>query len=422
MALRSKTIRLAIFASTLVIATIIIFQVVWLRDVYYREQKEFDRSIAKAARGFYEDIDETSVVSHNLNELISKLNDQTFLVRLNRDKISEDSTRFFLQSELEDEDIFTDCYTGFYNARRNAYSFVAYLPSATTARNEKIAMPPSEERFNHLTLYFPHRNKYILSKMNFWIISSVILLLVLILLGSSIYYLYRQKFLNEIQKDFVNNFTHEFKTPVSVINLAAEVLTNPGIANRPDKLARYAAIVEYQGHYLQEQIERLLRHAYSESNLLHLQKRKLNVHEVVEEAINNLNTLVASRDVSIHRCFKATDPFIRADKGYLLIVITNLVENALKYSSDPEITVSTWTSGSDLVLSVRDNGKGIEKKYLHKIFKKFYRVPNGEQVSARGFGLGLAFVKRIVQAHHGKINVKSKPGVGSEFSISLPVN
>jgi two-component system phosphate regulon sensor histidine kinase PhoR len=422
MPLRSKTIRLAIFASTLVIATIIIFQLVWLRDVYYREQKDFDRSIAKAVRGFYEDINETSVVSHNLNELIAKQDDQTFKVRLNRQRISLDSTRFYLQGELEDEDIFTDCYTGFYDALKGGYDFVVYLPSATTAKNDKITMPASAEHYNHLTLYFPHRNRYILSKMNFWIISSVILLLVLILLGSSIYYLYRQKFLNEIQKDFVNNFTHEFKTPVSVINLAAEVLTNPGIAERPDKLSRYAAIVQYQGHYLQEQIERLLRHAYSESNLLHLQKRKLNVHDVIEEAINNLNTLVASRDVSIHRSFKAGDPFIRADKGYLLIVITNLLENALKYSEHPDITINTWSNGSHLVFSVKDNGKGIEKKYLNKIFKKFYRVPNGEQVSARGFGLGLAFVKRIVQAHHGKINVKSKPGAGSEFSISLPVN
>jgi two-component system phosphate regulon sensor histidine kinase PhoR len=258
--------------------------------------------------------------------------------------------------------------------------------------------------------------------MNFWIISSIILLIVLILLGSSIYYLYRQKFLNEIQKDFVNNFTHEFKTPVSVINLAAEVLTNPATAQRPEKLARYAAIVQYQGKYLQEQIERLLRHAYSESNLLHLQKRKLNVHDVIEEAINNLNTLIASSDVGIERCFKASDPFIRADKGYLLIVITNLIENALKYSEHPRITISTWSNGTDIVLSVKDNGKGIEKKYLNRIFKKFYRIPNGEEVSARGFGLGLAFVKRIVQAHHGKINVKSKLGAGSEFSIYLPVN
>jgi two-component system, OmpR family, phosphate regulon sensor histidine kinase PhoR len=422
MAFRSKTIRLAIFISTFIIAAIIIFQLIWLRDVYYHEQKEFDKAIAKAVRGFYEDINEPSVVSHNLNELISTTNGQTFFVRLNRSKIDPDSTRFFLQSELEDEDIFTDCYAGFYNSATSAYDFVMYLPSATAAKNSKINMPSLGGKYNHLALYFPHRNKYVLSKMNFWIISSIILLVVLILLGSSIYYLYRQKFLNEIQKDFVNNFTHEFKTPVSVINLAAEVLTNPATAERPAKIARYAAIVQYQGNYLQEQMERLLRHAYSESNLLHLQKRKLNIHDVIEEAINNLQTLIISRHADIDRCLRASEPFIRADKGYLLIVITNLIENALKYSEHPKIMISTKNAGNEMVVSVGDNGKGIEKKYRNKIFRKFYRVPNGEEVSARGFGLGLAFVKRIVQAHRGKIHVKSTPGTGSEFSISLPIN
>jgi two-component system phosphate regulon sensor histidine kinase PhoR len=422
MALRSKTIRLAIFISTFVIAAIIIFQLVWLRDVYYHEQKEFDKAIAKTVRGFYEDINEPLAISYNLNELISSPNGQTFYVRFNRSQLNADSTKFYLQSELEDEDIFTDCYAGFFNAARNAYDYIVYLPSATAAKNAKVTMPSFSKSYNHLTLYFPHRNKYILSKMNFWIISSIILLVVLILLGSSIYYLYRQKFLNEIQRDFVNNFTHEFKTPVSVINLAAEVLTHPNISERPEKLSRYASIVQYQGNYLQEQIERLLRHAYSESNLLHLQKRRLNVHEVIDEALNNLHSLIASKNVHIERCFKASDPFIRADKGYLLIVITNLIENALKYSADPKITISTWSTGTDIVLSVKDNGKGIEKRYLNKIFKKFYRVPNGEEVSARGFGLGLAFVKRIVQAHHGKINVKSSVGTGSEFSISLPAD
>lgn len=422
MAFRSRTIRLAIFISTFIIAAIIVFQLIWLRKVYFFEQKEFDHSIAKAVRGFYEDINEPSIISSNLNELVARQNEQTFLVRINRKEMNRDSTRIFLQSELEDQDVFTDCYAGFYNASRHAYDFIIYLPSATAPKKSKIIMPSLHGPYNHLTLFFPHRNKYILSKMNFWIISSIILLTVLILLSSSIYYLYRQKFLNEIQKDFVNNFTHEFKTPVSVINLAAEVLTHPAIAERPEKLARYAAIVQYQGNYLQEQIERLLRHAYSESNSLHLQKRRLNVHELSEEAINNLHTLITSGHVVIERCFKAANPFIMADKGYLLIAVTNLIENALKYSKQPKIIISTWSNGKELILSVKDNGKGIEKKYLHKIFKKFYRVPNGEQVSARGFGLGLAFVKRIIQAHHGRISVKSTPGEGSEFSISLPAN
>lgn len=419
---RSKTIRLAILISTFIIAAIIIFQLIWLRKVYYYEQKEFDHAIAKVVRGFYEDIDDTSFVSYTLSDLITNPNEQTFFARIGKSRLNTDSTSILLQSELEDEDIFTDCYAGFYNAAKKKYDFILYLPSATGDRKENISMPVLGEPYNHLTLFFPHRNKYILSKMNFWIISSVVLLMVLILLGSSIYYLYRQQFLNEIQKDFVNNFTHEFKTPVSVINLAAEVLNNPSIAQRPEKLARYAAIVEYQGNYLQEQIERLLRHAYSETNLLHLQKRKLNIHEVIEEAIINLQTLIASRHAEIERCFKASDPYIYADKGYLLIVITNLIENALKYSEHPKIIVSTRGGGNEIVFAVKDNGKGIDKKHQGKIFKKFYRVPNGEQVSARGFGLGLAFVKRIVQAHHGKITVTSKPGVGSEFSIFLPVN
>lgn len=419
---RSKTIRLAILISTFIIAAIIIFQLIWLRKVYYYEQKEFDHAIAKVVRGFYEDIDDPSFSSYTLSELITNPNEQTFFVRIGRNGLNVDSTKVLLQSELEDEDIFTDCYVGYYNASKKNYDFNIYLPSATANKKENISMPVLGEPYNHLTLYFPHRNKYILSKMNFWIISSIVLLLVLILLGSSIYYLYRQQFLNEIQKDFVNNFTHEFKTPVSVINLAAEVLTNPATAQRPDKLARYAAIVQYQGDYLQEQIERLLRHAYSETNLLHLQKRKLDIHDVIEEAINNLQTLIASSHATVERNFKASDPHIHADKGYLLIVITNLIENALKYSRQPKIVVSTSGGGHEIVLSVKDNGKGIDKKYQAKIFKKFFRVPNGEQVSARGFGLGLAFVKRIVQAHRGKITVKSNPGVGSEFSIFLPVN
>lgn len=422
MPFRSKTIRLAIFISTFVVAIIIVFQLVWLRDVYYHEQREFDRGIAKAARGFYEDIDEPLVAYHNLNELISNPNGQTFFIRLHRSRLSEDSTRFLLQSELEDEDIFTDCYAGFYNASLKRYDFIAYLPSATAARKDSIRMPAPKGAYNRLTLFFPHRNRYILSKMNFWIISSIILVMVLILLGSSIYYLYRQKFLNEIQKDFVNNFTHEFKTPVSVINLAAEVLTNPAIAGRPEKLARYAGIVQYQGHYLQEQIERLLRHAHSESHSLHLKKQNLNVHQLIEEALNNLHTLITARHAVVQHQLHAADPCIHADKGYLLIVLTNLVENALKYSDRPTITISTWRNDSELVLSVKDNGKGIEKKYQNKIFKKFFRVPNGEQVSVRGFGLGLAFVKRIVQAHRGRIHLQSAPGAGSEFRIFLPVD
>jgi len=356
-----------------------------------------------------------------MNQMIESPNYQTFFARLSRTNISKDTVLTFLQSELEDEDIFTDCYAGIYKASLKGYDQTFYLPSATAAKNEELSLPSPPGNEDFLVLYFPHRQQYILSRINIWIISSVLLLIVLILLGGSIYYLYRQKFLNELQKDFVNNFTHEFKTPVSVINLAAEVLTSPSIIDKPEKLKRYASIVQYQGIYLQEQIERLLYHAYSEKNILHLQKEMLDLHLLTEEALNNLHSLIQSREAIIERNFEATEAMIRGDKNYLLIVITNLIENALKYATEPRIIISTVNVGNEILFSVKDNGRGIEKKYRTRIFKKFFRVPNGEQVTARGFGLGLHFVKRIVTAHRGRINVDSIPGVGSDFRIFLPI-
>jgi two-component system phosphate regulon sensor histidine kinase PhoR len=421
MVIRSQTLKVGILISTFVIAAIIIFQLIWLKEVYRSEQSQFDHAIARCIRGFYEDIDQPRDQPFNLNQLIVNPNSQTFLVK-DIHLSDYDSVAFYLQSELEDENIFTDCYIGMYDSAKKKYVYTAYLPSATAANKEKIVLPEPHQDFNYLALYFPHRQRYILSLMNFWIIGSVSLLIVLILFSSSLYYFYRQKFLNEIQKDFVNNFTHEFKTPVSVINLAAEVLANPGIAQKPEKLEKYASIVKYQGKYLQEQIERLLRHAHAETHALHLYKENVDLHILIEEALKNLQPLISQKEAAIGTELNAENPVLFADKGYLLIVVTNLVENALKYSRDPKIILRTENENGSILLFVKDNGKGIEKKYRDKIFKKFFRIPDGEQMSARGFGLGLAFVKRIILSHHGKIKVESISGIGSEFRVKLPVS
>lgn len=418
--LRSHTIRLGIFVSTLIIAAIVIFQLVWLKKVYYYEEKQFDHSIGKALRGVYEDIHQPVNPTYNLNQLVSTVNNQTYVARV-RLPLRNDSLLFFIQDELEGEDIFTDCYVGVYKAAEKKYIFKSLLASATDTQRQTDTLPAPAISDDHLTLYFPHRKQYILSLMNFWIISSLILLVVLILFGASLYYFYRQRFLNEIQKDFVNNFTHEFKTPVSVLNLAAEVLEQPEIARKPERLAKYAAIVKYQGKYLQDQIERLLRQAYSETNQLQLHKETVQLHTLITESMNNLQPLIEEKQASITFEFDARRDTLRADHDYLVIVVTNLVENALKYSREPKIIIQTQNENGHIILSVKDNGNGIPKKYFSKIFRKFYRVPSGEQVAARGFGLGLSFAKRIIDAHHGKISVESIAGIGSNFIIRLPV-
>ncbi len=418
--MRSRTIRLGIFISTLIIAAIVVFQLIWLQKVYYYEQKQFDHGIAKALRGVYEDINQPVNPKYNLNQLVLSFNSQTYTAKLEQ-PVKKDSLLFFIQDELEGEDIFTDCYVGLYDVSAQRYTFQSLLSSATDTQQQLDSLPSPSLSYNHLTLYFPHRKQYILSLMNFWIISSIVLLVVLILFGGSLYYFYRQRFLNEIQKDFVNNFTHEFKTPVAVLSLAADVLENPEIAHKPARLSKYAAIVKYQSKYLQDQIERLLRQAYSESNQLHLYKEEVSLHQLVQESIAHLQPLVEEKQASISFEPEAIRDMLQADHGYLVVVVTNLIENALKYAQHPKVIVQTYSENGHVILSVKDNGRGIAKKYYSKIFHRFYRVPNGEQISARGFGLGLSFAKRIVEAHHGRIIVESIPGIGSNFMIRLPV-
>lgn len=420
--MRSQTIRLAIFISTLVIAAIIIIQLIWLNKVYHREQKEFDQGIARALRDFYDDIHQPVDPNYNLNQLVSSPEQHTYIARITSPIVRKDSVLFYMQNELEGENIFTDCYAGLYDASQKKYIIKGLLYAPTESNKKPDSLPSFQANYDHLLLYFPHRKEFILSRLNFWLISSVLLLVVLILFGASLYYFYRQTFLNELQKDFVNNFTHEFKTPVAVINLAAEVLENPEIVKKPEKLAKYAGIVKFQGGYLQKQIERLLKQAHSESNHLHLLREEVSLQQLVKEAITYLQPLIDAKNADIKCEFDARKDLLQADHGYLVIVVTNLIENALKYSRQPRIIIQTYNENGHVVLSVKDNGQGIPKKYHQKIFRKFYRIPNGERVTARGFGLGLAFSKRIVQAHHGKVEVESIPEVGSNFIIKLPVS
>ncbi len=420
LSIRSSTLRLGIFISSLIIAIILIFQLVWLRKIYQREQKEFRYSIVKVVRGLYEDLEVSAYYSSHLNELIENPEPNLYIARITL-PVNVDSLTSYLQYELEDFNVFTDCHLGIYSAAERKYIHTTLLTTTRTAGKDEIALPDTDRNFDHISLYFPNRRQYILAEMNFWIVSSAFLLLVLILFGGSLYYFYKQKFLNETQKDLIHNFTHEFKTPVAVISLAADVLDNPAIANKPDKLATYAGIVKYQSAYLQNQIEKLLKFAHADSHHLHLHKERVDLHALIRQAIDNISPLIQEKKAEIELSLLATDPFLQVDKDYLVIVITNLIDNAIKYSRLPKISIATQNVPGFLRMTVMDNGIGIEEKLMKKIFQKFYRARSGETYAAKGFGIGLSFVKKILNAHNGRILVESTPLKGSSFTIELPV-
>lgn len=419
-AIRSSTIRLGIFISTLVIAIILTFQLIWLRKLYFFEQKDFDHSVLKAVRSLYEDLDIKLYNSSHLSELVENPKPNLYIAHITL-PVSRDSLISYLQYELEDFGIFTDCNLGIYDAGAAKYRYTGLLADGAKKHKRNTALPQITTPYDHLYLYFPNRKQYILSQMNLWIGSSVILLIVLIFFGASLYYFYKQKFLHETQRDFLHSFTHEFKTPVSVLRLAADVLKDEEISKKPGKLATYAGIVEYQSAYLQNQIENLLRFAHTESHQLHLCKEKIDLHELIREAIINLDPLIADKKASLDFQPGSTQSLFMGDKGYLVIVIMNLIDNAIKYSKNPRINITTQNTGRFVSFSIKDNGIGIEQKQLKRIFRKFFRIQSGEIYVAKGFGIGLSFVQKIVKAHNGTITVSSIPGSGSNFIIDLPV-
>lgn len=420
--MRSKTLKWLVLTATLLIIVIVGVQLFWLNKIYSLEQKTFNINVVKSIRGLYEDVNLIDSQVNHLQDFIEHPSPDYFLFRTGS-QYEKDSLIWYLKDELNDFDVLTDAHVGFYDARTKNFSSREYIPAAA-ARYDPVINPfPQYERpHNYVLIYFPHRNRYVLSQMNFWFISSAILFIVLIGLAVSLFYFYRQKFLAEVQKDFVNNFTHEFKTPLAVMKISSDVLLQEKILQQPERLHQYAMIIQNQTMHLQKQVERLLQVATTERRELPMQKRSVELNELVTEAIAKIQPLAQEKKAVLELELPEQETELQADRAHLELAVVNLLENALKYAPEPRIIVSAGKENDHIFISVKDNGIGIDKKYHKKLFEKFYRVPTGDVHNVKGFGLGLNFVKRIIDAHHGEITINSIPGIGTEFKLLLPVH
>ncbi len=423
MVIRSKTLRLVILISTVLVTLIIAIQLIWLQKVYLYEEKQFNINVSKSIRSLYTDMELVNDATDNVQKVIENINPDVYLLKIDCDPNLE-QLWVNLKGELTDFDVYTDCRAAIYNTKENKYTNEEYinLPDAYFPTNKEKDLPVYKRGYDYIVLYFPHRGQYIIKQMIFWIASSGLLLLVLIGLGFSIFYLYRQKFFNETQKDFVNNFTHEFKTPLAVIKIASDVLQQNNIIEKPDRLRNYAGIISQQTSHLQAQVQRLLEIAYTDRSSLPLEKENFNVDLLIKEAINDLHPLAEQKNAIINSSFLSPATFINADKAYLRLCFINLIENAIKYSPTPVIQITSYKEGNEFIITVKDNGIGIAKEHQKKIFGRFYRITEGDLHNNKGFGLGLNFVKKVIDTHNGKIEVTSEPGKGSSFVIKIPIN
>ncbi|CAN5719443.1 hypothetical protein BH11BAC4_BH11BAC4_12800 [soil metagenome] len=423
MVIRSKTLRWLIILSTVIVAIIIAVQLFWLTRVYRLERRQFNTNVTKTIKNLFRNNNLIQDSTFTFNKNIELPVAEIYLARVDR-LPSVDSISNFISKELTDYNLLSDCTISIYDGAQKKYisSRLIDMPNSYPGSIESLNAPVFQRPYSYISVYFPHRQLYIVTQMMFWIISSGTLLLVLIGFGFSLFYLYRQRFLNEIQKDFVNNFTHEFKTPLSVIKIATGVLQEPAIIEKPERLVNYANIIQAQANHLQSQLNRMLVIAYTEHSKLRVQKDKFDANLLVKQAVDNIYPLIEEKSGNLSIILKSSNTIINADNSYLLLAYTNLLENAVKYSIKPGIVVTTYIEGNDFCTDIMDNGIGIEKNQQRKIYNKFYRITDGDIQQAKGFGLGLNFVKKIIDAHRGTISVKSTLGKGSTFTIKIPRN
>ncbi len=322
---------------------------------------------------------------------------------------------------------------------QGTYIYGIFNPNALKA--DYISKPGYEEQLlktNHtaslscifkndqmvLGAWFPDEKNRALQSIFGWLLLCFILLAVLVLgFIFTIYSFLRQKNISEMKSDFVNNITHEFKTPIATISLASEMLLNPAVLASETKARKYAGIIYDENIRLKNQVENVLQLAELDRGTFNLKYEAIDIHELLQKVSESFQILVKERNGSVKLQLNATNHKSFADIMHIENVIINLLDNANKYSpGTPKISVTTFNRNDHIVVAVEDKGIGISKENQKRIFRKMYRVHTGNVHDIKGFGLGLYYVKRLIEAHNGNINLHSEPGKGSRFEISLPLD
>ncbi|MDR3653324.1 MAG: HAMP domain-containing sensor histidine kinase [Paludibacter sp.] len=273
----------------------------------------------------------------------------------------------------------------------------------------------------YLQVVFPTKQNFILSSMNLLLPSIALVTLILCIFIVAIIIIFRQKQLNNMKNDFVNNMTHEFKTPISTISLASQMLQDPGVGKTPETLKQISKVIKDETKRLSFQVEKVLQMAIFEKDKSMLKLNEMKINSLIADIVSNFSLKVTSKGGKITSKLNATSDVALIDEVHFTNVIFNLMDNALKYCDKPLLlTIETWNEKENLYISIEDNGIGINKDDLKRIFEKFYRVSTGNLHNVKGFGLGLAYVKKIITEHKGTIKVESEINIGTKFIITIP--
>jgi two-component system phosphate regulon sensor histidine kinase PhoR len=275
-----------------------------------------------------------------------------------------------------------------------------------------------------LSVIFPERTNYVLGSMSFILGGSMIFsLFILVTFALSLYFIIRQKKISEMKSDFINNMTHEFKTPIATISLAADTITNPKVIKDEERIKHFIGMIKKENSRMNKKVETILQIASLDKKEIEFLFENVSLHVIIQRAVDTIDIHVQQRNGKIALHLDAAEPVVYGDIEHLTNLVSNFLDNAIKYSPDsPDISVSTKNSDKGIILAIEDKGIGMTKAVQSKIFERFYRQSSGNVHDVKGFGLGLNYARAIIDAHKGNITVISEPGKGSRFEIFIPFN
>lgn len=411
-----NTIRLLVLLGTLSISGIIAVQAYWVKRAFDLKEQQFRQTVMISLRSVANRISTIYKLS-KFDNPVTQLSSDYYVSNL-RVPLDADVLEHYLKEEFKKQNLNTPFEFGIYDCESENIVYGAYIDADfETSSISSKPLPKTDKYINYFGVRFPSKTSYLASKLDIWLISSLITLVVTIFFGYAMFVILRQKRLSEVQRDFVNNMTHEFQTPISTIRIATDVLSQPKIIEQPERLKKYVQIIRQENNRLKTQVETVLNTARSERGKMELEIQLQELHSLINEVIEGVQA-------ELEDCLKvelnATKSSIFADRTQLVSLIRNLLENAIKYSSKPPmITIRTENIDDKLVFSVADKGIGIPKENIAKIFNKFYRVPTGNLHNVKGFGLGLSYVNQIIKAHKWQIIVESEVGEGTTFRVIM---
>jgi len=420
-----NTIRIIIFLAVFSLIGIIATQMFWVKNAYNLQEKQFNDRVHIALTNVTVDLLDINQDESTLINPVKRVSSNYYTVMIN-DTVNPYLLETLLRNEFVQRNIKIDFEYVIYDCFTDSIVFGDYI-SLEKGEKDNLQSKSYNMKWDkdghYFGIFFPSKTSYIISEMGIWAFSSSIILLIIVFFGYTINVILKQKKLSEIKNDFINNITHEFKTPISTISLSAEVLLNPKIASEPERLKNYANIIKEENNRLKNQVDKVLQLATLDKSKLKMENENIDLHELITNSIKSFGLIVRERDGIITSNLTATKHLFFGDKIHITNTLHNLIDNAIKYSAEkPEVYIATNFHNNYIEISVKDNGIGIPDDAQKQIFDKFYRTPTGNVHDIKGFGLGLNYVKTIVEAYDGSVKLISKENEGSTFVIKLPIN